>query len=60
MALVCAGLMNGMETAPGKGEADHCSKFLARRYSTLATIVLAVELSLLCLIGDLKGPVVYC
>ena len=50
MALVHDGLwgiVNEMETAPDKGEVDRHSKFLARRHHALATIVLAVEPSLL-------------
>ena len=52
------GIVNRMETAPSKEEVDHHSKFLVRRERALATIVLAVELSLLCLIGDPEDPVV--
>ena len=61
MALVRDGLwgiVDGTETAPDEGEADRRSKFLARRNRALATIVLAVEPSLLYLIGDLEDPVV--
>ena len=47
-----------METAPDKGEGDHHSKFLARWDHALATIVLAVEPSLLYLNGDPDDPVV--
>ena len=59
-ARVCDGLwgiVNGTETAPDEGEADCHSKFLARRDHALATIVLAVEPSLLYLIGDSEGPI---
>ena len=52
------GTVNGTETAPDKGETDHCSKFLARWDRALATIVLAVEPSLLYLIGEPEDPVV--
>ena len=41
MALVRDGLwgiVNGTETAPDEGEADRCSKFLARRDRALATV----------------------
>ena len=61
MALVHDGLweiVNKMETAPDEGEADRRSKFLARWDRTLATIVMAVEPSLLYLIGDPEDPVV--
>ena len=61
MALICDelwGIVAGTETAPAEGEGDQRSKFLARRDHTLASIVLAVEFSLLYLIGDLKDPVV--
>ena len=61
MVLVRDGLqdtVNGMESAPDKGEADCHSKFLARRERSLATIILAVEPSLLYLIGDPEDPVV--
>ena len=57
MALVRDGLwgiVNGTETAPDEGEADSCSKFLARRNRALATIVLTVEPLLLYLIETLK------
>ena len=61
MALVRDGLwdiVNGTETAPDEGEADCCSKFLARQDRALATIVLAVEPSLFYLIGNPENPVV--
>ena len=57
MALVRDGLW-GIVTAPDNEEADRLSKFLARRDRDLATIVLAVEPSLLYLIGDPEDPVV--
>ena len=61
MALVREGLWGivaGTETAPTEGAGDRRSKFLARRDRALATIVLAVEPSLLYLIGDPEDPVV--
>ena len=62
MALVRDGLwgiVEGTETAPPvEGTADRRSKFIARRDRALATIVLAVEPSLLYLIGDPEDPVV--
>ena len=54
MALVRDGLwgiVSGTETAPAEG-GDRRSKFLARRDRALATVVLAIEPSLLYLIGD--------
>ena len=61
MALVRDGLWGivaGTETEPGEtAEADRRSKFLARRDRALATIVLAVDPSLLYLIGDPNDPV---
>ena len=50
------GIVSGTETAPAEG-GDRRSKFLARRDRALATIVLAVEPSLLHLIGDPQDPV---
>ena len=61
MALVHNGLwgmVNGTETASDEGEADCRLKFLARWHRALATIVLAVEPSLLYLIGDPEDPAV--
>jgi len=52
------GIVNGTEVATVKGDADRRLKFLARRDCALATIVLAVEPSLLYLIGDPEDPVV--
>ena len=52
------GIVAGSETAPAEGEGDRRSKFLARRDRALATIVLAVDPSLLYLIGDPEDPVV--
>ena len=60
MALVRDGLwgiVNGTETEPTDG-GDLRSKFLTRRDRALATIVLAVDPSLLYLIGDPEDPVV--
>ena len=58
MALVREGLwgfVSGTEVAPEVGtEAE--AKYLARRDQALATIVLAVETSLLYLLGDPKDP----
>ena len=59
MALVRDGLWSivaGTETLPGEG-GDRRSKFIARRDRALATIVLAVDPSLLYLIGDPEDPV---
>ena len=61
MALVRDGLwgtVSGSEIAPSGEDADRLSKFTARRDQALATIVLAVEPSLLYLIGDPEDPVV--
>ena len=61
MALVRDGLwgiVSGSETAPSGEDADRLSKFTARRDRVLATTVLAVEPSLLYLIGDSEDPVV--
>ena len=61
MALVHDGLwgvVNGMETAPDKGEADRHSKFLAIWDCALATIVIVVESSLLYLIREPEDLVI--
>ena len=62
MALICDGLwgiVSETEHAPGNEEvADRQAKFVARRDHALATIVLAVEPSLLYLLGNLEYPVV--
>ena len=58
MALVRDGLwgiVSGTETEPTEG-GDHLWNIFARRDRALATIVLAVEPSLLYLIGDLEDP----
>ena len=52
------GMVNGTEAASDEGEADRRLKFLARWHCALATIVLAVEPSLLYLIGDPEDPVI--
>ena len=59
MALVRDGLWSIVaetETLPGEG-GDRRSKFIARRDRALATIVLAVDPSLIYLIGDPEDPV---
>ena len=61
MALVRDGLwgiVSGTETEPTEG-GDRHSNFFARRDCTLATIVLAVEPSLLYLIGDPEDPLLF-
>ena len=61
MALVHDGLwgiVSGTETEPTEG-GDRHSNFFARRDCTLATIVLAVEPSLLYLIGDPEDPLLF-
>lgn len=50
------GIVNGQETAPTSGSTSEQAKFAARKDRTLATIVLAVDTSLLYLIGDPKDP----
>ena len=50
------GIVSGTETEPTEG-GDRRSNFLARRDHALATIVLAVEPSLLYLIGDPEDPI---
>ena len=61
MALIKEGLwnfVNGTETEP-EGNAERRAKFVARRDRALATIVLAMEPSLLYLVGpDPTDPVV--
>ena len=51
------GIVNETEIAPEGGDADQRAKFLCKRDRALATIVLAVEPSLLYLIGDPENPV---
>ena len=60
MALMKDGLWNIVdetEAAPDTAEAERHAKFVARRDHVLALIVLAMEPSLLYLIGDPKDPV---
>ena len=59
LALMKEGLWNivsGSESAPEAG-GDRHTKFMARRYRTLATIVLSVDPSLLYVIGSPEDPV---
>ena len=50
------GLVSGTETAPAEGTAEQ-ARFVSRKDKALATIVLAIDLSLLYLIGaDPKDP----
>ena len=57
MALIRDGVA-GTETAPAEdGGGDGRAKFISRRDRTLSTIVLAIEPSLLYLIGDPEDPV---
>ena len=50
------GIISGTEETPGEDNADACRKFIARRDHALAIIVLAVDPSLLNLLGDLEDP----
>ena len=50
------GIISGTEETPGEDNADTRRKFLARRHCALAIIVLAVDPSLLYLLGDLEDP----
>ena len=50
------GIISGTEEMPGEDNADTHRKFMARRYCALAIIVLAVDPSLLHLLGDLEDP----
>ena len=53
------GIINGTETAPFEGEEKAQAKFATRHDKALVTIVLAIEPSLLYLIGnDLTDPVI--
>ena len=52
------GIVSGSQTAPSGEDADRLTKFTARRDWALTTIVLAVEPSLLYLIGNPENPVV--
>ena len=49
-------IVSGTEEAPGEDNADARRKFMARRDRTLAIIVLAVDPSLLYLLGDPEDP----
>ena len=51
------GIVAGTETIPPKREVIKRTKFLANRDRALATVVLAVDLALLYLIGDPEDPV---
>ena len=50
------GIVSGTEEAPGEDNAEARRKFMARRDRTLAIIVLAVDPSLLYLLGDPEDP----
>ena len=50
------GIVSGTEEAPGEENADAQRKFMARRDRALAITVLAVDPSLLYLLGDPGGP----
>ncbi len=59
MALIREGLWGivaGTEACPEEAEAEKYAKFMARKDRALATIVLAIEPSLLYLIGDPEDP----
>ena len=61
MALVKEGLwniVNGTEKEPAGRDAGQVAKFKTRKDKALATIVLAIEPSLLYLFGDPQDPVV--
>lgn len=61
MALVKEGLWNianGTEKEPAGQDAGQVAKFKTRKDKGLATIVLAIEPSLLYLLGDPQDPVV--
>ena len=61
MALIKDGLwsiVNGTEEVPGVGNAEARRKYLTRRDRALALVVLAVEPSLLYLLGDPEDPMV--
>lgn len=61
MALVKEGLwniVNGTEKEPAGQDAGQVAKFKTRKDKGLATIVLAIEPSLLYLLGDPQDPVV--
>ena len=50
------GIASGIETAPAEEQADALRKFMSRSDRALAIIVLAVDPSLLYLLGDPKDP----
>lgn len=50
------GIVNGQETAPTSGSTSKQAKFAARKDRALATIILAVDTSLLYLIVDPEDP----
>ena len=50
------GIVSGTEAAPGEGEAEARKKYLTRRDRALAIIVLAVDPSLLYLLGEPEDP----
>ena len=50
------GIISGTEEMPGEDNADTRRKFMARRDRALAIIMLAVDPSLLYLLGDLEDP----
>ena len=54
------GIISETEEMPGEDNADAHRKFMARRDCTLAIIVLAVDLSLLYLLGDPEDPKAVC
>ena len=63
MALIREGLWGivaGTEACPDEAEAEKYAKFMARKDRALATIVLAIEPSLLYLIGDPEDPACSC
>ncbi len=50
------GIVNGTEAAPDVDQAEAHRKFMARRDRALAIVVLAVDPSLLYLLGDPENP----
>lgn len=50
-------IVSGNETPPETANTDKYAKFIARRDRASTTIVLAMETSLLYLVGDLEDPV---
>ena len=50
------GIVKGTEVTPGEGNAEAQRKYLARRDCALALVVLAVEPTLLYLLGDPEDP----